>query len=259
MAQPTVARRVDALEHDLKLTLFERNTRGYHLTPEGTAMLPFAEAVQEAAASMEEAAQNELQRTAAPIRFTTWDDALSAALAETFADFTAGNPGTTFEFLASDQPLDLLAGEADVALRTTSDPQDDNLICRRIGATNWTYYASPAYAKERGLPAGMEDLDSHQVILLDHIPSRRQGVRFCKSAAELIMLVRSGQGIGPIPVVQGDVEAGLVRCFPPPDSSRLDIFLLVNPAAYRRPEVRRFVSFAAPRFSTFFGVPDTQP
>ena len=41
--QTTVARRVDALEHDLGMMLFERRAEGYRLTPQGRDIVAFAE------------------------------------------------------------------------------------------------------------------------------------------------------------------------------------------------------------------------
>ena len=40
--QTTVSRRIQALEHALKLTLFERDPRGYAVTPHGSALLDLA-------------------------------------------------------------------------------------------------------------------------------------------------------------------------------------------------------------------------
>ena len=48
MAQPTVARRIEALEHALGLVLFERDTRGFQPTAEAQALIEAAHSVEAA-------------------------------------------------------------------------------------------------------------------------------------------------------------------------------------------------------------------
>ncbi|NNF92227.1 MAG: LysR family transcriptional regulator, partial [Boseongicola sp.] len=47
VAQPTVARRIDALEHETGLILFERDTRGFKPTREARSLIPLAESIEE--------------------------------------------------------------------------------------------------------------------------------------------------------------------------------------------------------------------
>ena len=68
IAQPTVARRIDALEHEIGLTLFERDTRGFHPTEVARALLPIAETFEKAAADFEDKAQG--LKACRPIRVT---------------------------------------------------------------------------------------------------------------------------------------------------------------------------------------------
>ena len=49
MSQPTVARRIDALEHCLGLALFDRDTRGTRPTAAALRLRPMAEAMETAA------------------------------------------------------------------------------------------------------------------------------------------------------------------------------------------------------------------
>ena len=46
--QTTVSRRIDRLEHALKLQLFEKSSRGYALTRSGQELLPLAEQMEAA-------------------------------------------------------------------------------------------------------------------------------------------------------------------------------------------------------------------
>lgn len=250
ITQTTIARRMDALEHALGLTLFERDTRGFRLTEDGAALIEPAECLENAALELEGAAADRRKARNRPIRFTAWDDVLTLEIAAVFAEFSELHPEVSFEFLASERRLDLSGGEADVALRLGAEVVDQTLIGRVVGATFWTYYASERYAEANGLPRTFSpDMEAHTVILLRHIPTARRNVLLCKSSAEQVMALQTGRGIGPLPIYQGDRTPGLVRCFPPPDGAELTARLLASQTAYRRPEVRSFMAFAAPRIA----------
>lgn len=253
MTQTTVARRIDALEHKLGIILFDRNTRGFHLTEDGQTLIHAAEAMETASMEFEKAAKAVRDAQSGPIRFTAWDSSINTDLSTVFADFSTANPGTTFEFLTTEKPIDLSAGDADVALRLAGQNLDDSLIGRRIGETHWTYFASKTYVETHGAPESFEgDMEDHTVVLLRHITTKRKNVLFCDSAADILMALRTGRGIGPLPVIQGDRENTLIRCFPPPPEAELQVWLLASPTAYRRLEVQRFMAFAGPRFADYF-------
>lgn len=249
MTQTTVSRRIDSLEHKLGICLFRGDTRGFHLTENARSLINAAEAMEVASLEFEAAADALRNAQSGAIRFTARDNAMNAEFGAIFADFSEANPGVTFEFLATEDIVDLGAGEADVALRLAGEIADDNLICRRVCQTQWTYFASKAYVAAHGTPDEYcDDMEPHTVVMLQQIKSSRMNVLRCESAADLLMALRTSRGIGPVPTIHGDREEGLVRCFPPPPRSEMQIWLLASPAAYQRPDVRRFMTFAAPRF-----------
>jgi DNA-binding transcriptional LysR family regulator len=248
--QTTVARRIDVLEHALGLTLFDRTTRGAEPTDHAAALLPHAERLERAALALEAASEARRSATSEPIRITVFGSDRNTGIAAIVSEFAQDNPGVAFHFLFSERNLDLMKGEADIALRMAPAISDDRLIARKIGHTHWTYYASRAYAACHTLPAEFsKDMEDHRVYLLDHFPSNRRNLVRCATFDDCLMAIRTGQGIGPLPVTFGDAQESLVRCFDPPDGSDLSIWLVVSPAAYKRPEVRRFTAFAAPRIA----------
>lgn len=250
--QTTVARRIGVLEHTLGLTLFEKTTRGACPTETATRLAPFAEKLESAALAFESEALAEQGRTLAPIRITAFDQMVVGDLGRIVSDFGDENPGSTFEFITTERKLDLMKGEADVAIRLTYAISDERLIARKVGGTSWTYYASRAYAEKNGTPdAFTDDMSPHRVILLSHVNSSRPNVRRCASASDLRTAIIGGQGIGPLPTFEGDRDPNLVRCFDPPHSSELNVWIVTSPDAYKRADVRRFTAFAAPRISRF--------
>lgn len=264
MSQPTVARRIDALEHALKLTLFERDTRGFRPTQEALALVEGARSIEAAAVSFRDKAARLGGVNTRPIRLTAPQTNFSDNLAAAIADFTAQNPGTRFEFVASYDCLDLAAGEADVAIRIAARIDDDRLICRKLTDVTASIYGSPAYAARHGLPSSPDEFAGHSFIVYDKLIAsmklnawlldridRTQIVSRCSEPESMIAAVRAGLGLGPVPTTLAEDDGRLIRCFEPPEGTNVTSWLVIGPDAYRRPEVRAFAAFFAPRFAEY--------
>ena len=241
MAQPTVARRIDALEHATGLVLFERDTRGARPTAAARELEPEARAVAEAVAAFERNAGRTGVTIDRPIRLTAPKSNFSENLAAALADFTDLHPGVRFEYVASNEYVDLIAGDADVAIRF-GEIGDDRLICRKLTISTASVYASRTYAERHGLPAGEHDLAGHRFMGYD--PLRRSFSRLqlaarahfsgpdCRPVSvtpeSIVPAVRAGLGLGVVPTTLAE-EAGLVRCFPPPEGTAMAGHLVMTP------------------------------
>ncbi len=261
MSQPTVARRIDALEHELGLPLFERDTRGVRPTENAKSLLPLAEAVEAAILGLAAEAERARRPNSRPIRITAPRLNFSPLFSTIIADFSAEHPGTRFEFIASYELLDLCAGEADVAIRITRRVTDDRLICTKLTDVTSSLYASRAYAQMYGLPKSPADFVGHSFAIYDPTPGSMllntwlleriapEQVVFRSADAESVnAAIVAGFGIGPVPTSLALDYPTLVRCFEPPDGTNVSSWLVIGPDAYRRPEVRTFAKFFAPRF-----------
>ena len=185
-----------------------------------------------------------------PIRITAFDHTAVGNIGQVVADFVDKNPRVTFEFIVSERILDLINGDADIALRISPVINDDGLIAQKVGQTQWTYYASRRYAEKNGIPeAFAEDMGPYRVVLLNHITTRRRDVLRCANADDLRTAISTGQGIGPLTILEGDRDPNLVRCFDPPEGSEMSVWLITSLEAYKRADVRRFTAFAGPLIS----------
>ena len=248
--QTTVSRRIDVLEHALGVTLFDRSTRGATPTEQATALLPYAQTLEQAALDLEAQAEATKGSADAPIRITAFESGINGNIAAVVAEFSEKHPGVSFEFNFAERNLDLLKGEADVALRMTPSAPDERLIARKVGQSNWTYYASCSYAAKNPLPSEYgPNMEDHAVHLLNHIKSDRRNLVRCATSNDIVMALQACQGIGPLPLMVGDANPALVRCFEPPPGSELHAWLVTSPAAHKRADVRRFTAFAAPRIA----------
>jgi molybdate transport repressor ModE-like protein len=87
ISQPTVARRVAALEQALGLNLFERRQAGYRLTEEGEALVPQAEAMEAAAQALADGAQARARSLSGSVRLTCNEVTATYHLAPILAEF----------------------------------------------------------------------------------------------------------------------------------------------------------------------------
>lgn len=266
MAQPTVARRIDALEHETGLTLFVRDTRGFRPTPEAEALLPLAEAVETAANKL--ASNIDEMTQPRPIRVTGFTANFSGQVGEIFSAFSEAYPNVPLEFLPGARTLDLMAGEADVAMRIVWTEQHPDLICRQISVARFTLYGTPEYAAQHGLPEKPEDMVHHSIFsyrrpdirpvihswILQYLPEDKIARCFSESSL-MVTALRAGQGLAVmnLRLMEEDEKAGrLVRCFDPPDDLCGPHMVVISPEAYRRPEVRAFARFFIPRYAAVF-------
>lgn len=263
IAQPTVARRIDALEHEIGLTLFERDTRGFHPTEVARALMPIAEAFEKAAVEFGDKAQG--LKASRPIRLTAYSANFSPRITAILSEFMALRPDVRFDFLPSVNVLDLMAGEADIALRITRSAIDPDLICRKISTARFSLFGSKSYAEKYGLPSSPDDLSGHRLLtfqrddifpyfhnwLLRHAAPEQIVMSF--SEIELMhAAARAGQGLALMNMRQVADDPSLVCCFEPLEEMSAEHVLLVSPDAYRRSEVREFTKFFAPRYAALF-------
>lgn len=263
VAQPTVARRIDALEHALGLTLFERDTRGFKPTAWATELIDKAEAVEAAARALSEEASALLApRT---IRITAISENLSARTIALVSDFSDAHPGVHFEFLPGAAVADLMGGEADIALRLSFTEPDPSLIRRKISTAKFAIYGTQAYAEKHGLPRSVDDLDGHKFVsfnredapalihdwMMDHV-SPSQIVRVCSEVALMTADIQAGRTLGLVNLRMAADFPDFIQCFDPPKELDTEHLLLVSPAAWRRPEVKSFVRYFAPRYAAMY-------
>jgi DNA-binding transcriptional LysR family regulator len=266
LAQPTVARRIEALEAETGLTLFERDTRGFKPTSQALAILPFAEVCEAAAVALTKKVQDLTQPR--PIRITGYSANFGARIAGIFSAFSAQFPQIQLEFIPSMRSLDLMAGEADVAMRLSRSPLDPDLICRPISTARYTLFGSPAYAEKHGLPKCPEEMIHHKILafrradvptaLFDwttrYVAEDKLEQVFSETSL-LYAAVEASQGLAILNLrLLADQEAAgaILRCFDPPEALDAQHIVLIAPEAWRRPEVKTFAKFFIPRYAALF-------
>jgi DNA-binding transcriptional LysR family regulator len=167
VAPTTIGRRLAALEAATGARLFTRGPDGLLPTPAALALTESAERVEAEVLEVERELSGTDKRATGTIRITSGDGFATHVLAPALPAFLAEHPGLAVEIRADVRVLDLVRGEADVALRLFR-PREKSLVGRRLGFERYALYAAPAYLKRKGTPETPAELASHDIVLYDH-------------------------------------------------------------------------------------------
>jgi DNA-binding transcriptional LysR family regulator len=263
-SQSTVHRRLAELEARIGRSLVTRKPTGYRLTELGEHLLPFAERVEEASATFERqllATNSELTGTIRVTCASTLADRL--ARSPLIDAFHARYPDLRVELVITDRLLDLSKGEADIAIRL-GEPHDNALIGRKIAEVPWAVYATQSYVERHGRPERPQDIEQHFVVAYDGEIANYPAAQWLRSVAPharvaarsetwpaYVLAVKSGVGLGPLPIHHGDREKELVRLIDPSPRLISDFWLLMHRDLRRTPRVRAFFDFVTANIKTF--------
>ncbi len=142
----TVTRRLDGLESRLEQKLFVRSHAGLQLTADGRLLLERLEPLALELAGLDAQFSGTGAEMAGTVRITI-PDVLAIILMEEFARYSLANPGVRLEFIPAYRALDLMRGQADMALRVTDRPPEE-LVGRQLGYTRLAVYGSREYLKD---------------------------------------------------------------------------------------------------------------
>ncbi|WP_020592078.1 LysR family transcriptional regulator [Kiloniella laminariae] len=142
LPRSTVTARIKALEERLAVRLFHRTTRQVSLTNEGQSYFSSCEDALEALVQAEEDITQKNKLTG-PIRLSVPIDYPKPELAQLLDVFTTQHPGVQIYVEVSDQTVDFISDNFDLALRGRH-PGSAGLTARRLGAGTLSLYGLPS-------------------------------------------------------------------------------------------------------------------
>ncbi len=255
-----LSRILSRIEQRLGVRLLIRTTRALTLTPEGEAYHLAARRILADLAESEGAIADQ----AAPRGRLRVNVALAygrLTVVPLLAAFVARYPRILVDISLSDELVDVLRGQTDVAIRFGPLP-DSPLTARRLGANGRTIVASPDYLARAGTPATPEDLAGHNCLNFNFRradpvwPFRRDGRDYALSVGgnieanngeTLVQLARQGVGVARVGSfhVEADLASGalvaLLESFNPGDTEDIHALFVGGAATPRR--IRVFVDF----------------
>lgn len=254
VSQATVSRRITALEEALGVQLFIRTASGYRLASRGEAVLGAAEAVEDSVCAFTAGVAAESRRLAGTVRLTTVESAANAWVIPALGLLRHRHPDIRVEVITTDENLDLLRGDADVALRFGSRPTQEALIVRHLMDMEEAFYVSAEMAERCGLPASLDEMGCYPLVLSvdrngfvnnwvsENLPDA-QIVYRANTLSGLIASVRSGIGASVLPCLMGDDLNGVVRLLSPIAELRTPGWMVTTDEARRQPHIRAVIDF----------------
>lgn len=159
----TVARRLTALETDLKAQLFTRRPTGTELTRAGEEFLLAAERMEAEMLSARAQVGDASVTISGTVRVGAPDGFGVAFLAPRLGELTRLHPDLNIELVPVPRSFSLSRREADIAI-TVERPDQGRLVAARLVDYRLGLYGSKSYLREAGNPESVESLLGHRLV-----------------------------------------------------------------------------------------------
>lgn len=260
LSQSAISRQVSALEQDLGVPLFHRHARGLVMTEQGETLYNTAHDVLLKLDAVKAQLTDSTERPEGKLRVTTTVGLGTAWLTPRIHEFIELYPDVQLELILENEELDLATRQADCAVRFRQ-PQQSDLIQRRLFTVHFHIYASPAYVEQHGQPAGIEDLDRHRILTFgENLPSYLSDMNWLERAGRppgqprvpvfsvnnltaLRKVVESGAGIAVLPDYIVEDTRGLVQLIQHAEVPSFDTYFCYPEAMRASARLRVFRDF----------------
>ncbi|MDC0713849.1 LysR family transcriptional regulator [Stigmatella sp. ncwal1] len=228
LSQPTVGRRLRALEKGAGLRLFDRVSNRLELTEAGREVERVAAPMRSAADAVERRLGGLKAGEREPVRITA-TGSVAFFLTRFLPELMEETEGIPIALSSSKEPLNLARREADVALRMSRLPVDGDLVSRKLAKLRFSIYGpakTPARMSIIGLPK-TERRPSQSGFLDDWAAGRPILLRLSDVFLRY-QAVRFGRGVSLLPCWLGDGDPELVRLIPPPPELAEEVYCLYH-------------------------------
>jgi DNA-binding transcriptional LysR family regulator len=216
--QPTMGRRLRALEASVGQQLFQRTSEGFVLTDEGSAVLGHAERMEEEALAFERQLAGQEQQLDGVLRITSSDWFGETMLTPVLAEFSRAHPRITTELLTDTRFLSLSRREADVAFRIQPFEEPD-VVSRKLLRMPYGLYAkagTPHPLPGDGSDAALITMDTAfgempDVAWLQHMLPQARVVFRSNARSIHARMCAQGIGLAVLPRPLGDAHGELER------------------------------------------------
>jgi len=264
----STSRLVADLEAHLGARLLNRTTRRISLTETGQS---YYERCVQLLADIDEAETAASAAATSPsgrLKLTCPYNLLAEPIAPALAEFSRRHPQVSFDVTVADRVIDLVDEGFDLAVRIGA-PGGEQLVARRLGATELVACASPAYLARHGVPRTPDELARHRALTYAYVAApfvwrftdrdgrrheaRVAGPLHANSGELLLAAAIDGMGIVFEPdfvVAPGIARGELRRVLDGFTGPRLDVWAVYPSRRHLSAKVRAFVAFLADVFST---------
>ncbi len=258
----TVIRHIDALEQRLGVKLFQRHARGYTATEAGMDLLQVAQATDDQFTQLAGRIKGQGEGVSGDLVITSIA-MVSHLLTPIMIAFQAEYPDVRIRYRTGDRVFRLEYGEAHVAIRAGSMPEEPDNVVQPFMAQRMALVASDAYVAKHGMPSGEDDLQNHRFVVHDNDATRApfgrwlRGVvtedRFMYRATDnrnMQDAIIAGAGIGFVIEQERDSNPALTEVIPSRDDWSAPLWLVTHVDLHRTAKVQAFLRFLKDHFKS---------
>lgn len=247
VSQPTVSRRLDAMEQKLGVRLFQRTRRGYRLTQNGEKLFEAVLRVEEELLQADRKLVGRNSDMPGTLRFTSTENLINGFLGPHIWNFLTEHPDIEINIVAGNAAVNLHRGEADLAIRFTEAPPQ-TMIGKRLATAAYGIYgaadAPPTRFPENDRTSwewiGLQTEIYNRLVFGTFLPNTRPKHKV-DSLPTMHGMVRAGLGAALLPCYTADRDATLRRLDPKPLlDPKFDMWLLFPPDQRRTRRLRLF-------------------
>jgi DNA-binding transcriptional LysR family regulator len=261
LTQPTVGRRLTAMEERFGTPLFVRAGRRMQLTDAGRAILDSARRMEREMLAIERSLDVQSTSLCGDVTISATEGTGTEWLTPVLLDFHAQYPDIVLHVLIEGRAVDLIRREADIALRLGQPAQPD-LIARRLLTVGFGLYASEVYLRRAAPLRSLEDLHAHQMVALQGNGTALNSPLFLPASAQVLpgklvyltnsptaqlSAVQAGFGIGILSHRWASVAGRLTHVLPDYTAAALDLWLVTHEELRHSARIRAVFDFIAER------------
>ncbi|WP_298974760.1 LysR family transcriptional regulator [uncultured Roseobacter sp.] len=251
----TVIRHIDALEGRLGVKLFQRHARGYTATEAGQDLLRVAQATDDQFSQLAGRIRGLGNEVSGDLVVTSLIS-LAPRMVPLLARFQTQYPDVVVRYLTGDRLFRLEYGEAHIAIRAGSAPDQPDNVVQAFHPQKMGLYATKAYLSANGTPKGLDDFAKHRFVghdsdnsrapfnrwLRSHIPTASLTFRSTDTHA-LEEAIKAGAGIGFLPVIEARQDPDLVEIYERQEEWSAPLWLVTHVDLHRTTKVQAFLTF----------------
>ncbi len=229
MSQPTVGRRIRALEEQFKTALLKKENSMLVPTAFGHSVLDHIRRMETEASAIDRSSASLEQSLAGPVRISATEGLGTDWLPGVMQVFRTAHPDLLLDVSIDFRAFNLAQREADIALRWMGPGSQNSLIGRKVAEVGFGLFASEAYLLNRAEPLNSKaDLVTHDSVVVQlsdtdylwpkdddgiNLPTGRLTFKSNNIAAHKNAIL-AGYGIGILPICFSEIGTGLKRVLP---------------------------------------------
>lgn len=260
LSQSAISRQVSALEADVGVSLFHRHARGLVLTEQGEILFRTAHDVLMKLENVKSQLTETKDRPSGLLRVTTTVGLGAGWLTERVPEFLELYPDIQLQLILANEELDLVMRQADCAIRLRQ-PQQPDLIQRRLFTVHFHLYSSPAYIAKHGKPENIAELKDHRIVTFgEPVPSHLSELNWLESVGDfeggkriatlqindilsIKRAVQRGAGVAMLPDYIIEKDSGLVQLLPETEVPSFDTYFAYPDAMKNQAKLHAFRDF----------------